>query len=77
MKLLVHDTKNQAPRSLPVRERGLKQKNSLNKKGIELSLPVRERGLKHLLGPVIIKGWESLPVRERGLKLRALLLSVE
>ena len=59
----------QPRRSLPVRERGLKQLRQDDNALADRSLPVRERGLKPV-PPVQDDGnTTSLPVRERGLKL--------
>ena len=56
-------------KSLPVRERGLKQEESRCDYQRALSLPVRERGLKPRPAQIAVSGSiMSLPVRERGLK---------
>ena len=56
-------------RSLPARERGLKQLCSQILVRNELSLPARERGLKHNALTLDTDGAStSLPARERGLK---------
>ena len=54
--------------SLPVRERGLKQKSWQRIFCQFRSLPVRERGLKPLELDLKVVDKLSLPVRERGLK---------
>ena len=56
------------PRSLPVRERGLKSFSSIHQHGWKMSLPVRERGLKSSEYSFENLVHSSLPVRERGLK---------
>ena len=57
--------------SLPMRERGLKQKSLEEYRQRCLSLPMRERGLKHLDAYGGVNNKSSLPMRERGLKLGA------
>ena len=54
--------------SLPVRERGLKQRSAGAARPVDLSLPVRERGLKLYQQSSLAGLCWSLPVRERGLK---------